>query len=396
MLGGALILSPSVNYQQLWIAQKMHRTWDSAKVKTDTSVTKGLFVDHSASISLGMSSAIYGVYEFKNGTKIRHVMRPSISFSYKPDLSKQHFYTVQVDTANGGRFSRFSEFEGSLFGFFNEGKYGGASFGLDNNLEMKKTKGIDSATGKPIDKKIKLIDGFGFSTGYNFMKDSLRLDPLSLYARTTLFEKIQITGSAVLNPYDYDQNGFPVDRLFKRNGKFYAGRLTNGNISLSTDFKSKPKDPAKADERKKQMNEILSNPSLVDRQNLTDYMRQNPGDFVDFNIPWTLGIGVSIYFTEQLRPDLKGFDRKFSASTNFNGSFNLSPKWNFSMNGYYDITTKKLQSLQMSISRDMHCWQMTIGVVPVGLTRSFSINISPKSSILQDLKINRSRYFSNF
>ena len=396
MLGGALILSPSVNYQQLWIAQKMHRTWDSAKVKTDTTVTKGIFLDHTASFSLGMSSAIYGMYTFKGGTEIRHVMRPSISLSYKPDLSRQHFYTVQTDTANGGRFQRFSEFEGSLFGYFNEGKYGGASFSFDNNLEMKKNKGIDSTTGKPISKKIKLIDGFGFSTGYNFMIDSFQLAPFNLYARTTLFEKIQITASGILNPYDYDEKGFPVNKLFRRNGKFYAGRLTNGNISLSTDFKSKPKDAAKEDQRKKQMNDILTNPTLIDRQNLMDYMRQNPGDFVDFNIPWTLGVGLSIYFTEQLKPDLKGFDRKFSASTNFNGSFNLSPKWNFSMNGYYDLDTKKLQSLQMSISRDLHCWQMTIGVVPVGLYRSFSINISPKSAILQDIKINRTRYFSNF
>jgi len=261
---------------------------------------------------------------------------------------------------------------------------------------MKKTKGVDSITGKPNEKHIKLLDGFGFATSYNFMADSFKLSPFNLYARTTLFEKIQITANALLNPYNYDPNGFSINQLFKRNGKFYAGRLTNGNNSVSTDFKSKPKDAAKEEARKKQMNEILTDPNMIDRQNLMDYMRQNPGDFVDFNIPWTLGIGLSIYFTEQLRTDLKGFERKFSASTNFNGSFNLSPKWNFSMNGYYDINAKKLQSLQMSISRDLHCWQMTIGVVPVGLYRSFSININPKSSILQDLKINRTRYFSNF
>jgi len=396
MLNGALIISPSISYQQLWVAQKMRRKFDTALNKTDTTVTKGVFLDHTASFALGMSSAVYGTFSF-NGDKtiIRHVMRPSLSFSYKPDLSRKHFYNVQIDTANGGRFYRFSEFEGSLFGYFPEGKFGGASFALDNNLEMKKNKGIDSATGKTISKKIKLLDGFGFSTSYNFMADSFQLTPFSMYARTTLFEKIQITASSILNPYDYDDKGFPVNKLFKRNGKFYLGRLTNGNISLSTDFKSKPKDAAKEEERKKQMNEVLSNPSLIDRQNLMDYMKQNPGDFVDFNIPWTLGIGLSIYFTEQLRPDLKGFDRKFSSSANFNGSFNLSPKWNFSMNGYYDLNTKKLQSLQMNISRDLHCWQMTIGVVPVGLYRSFSINISPKSSVLQDLKINRTRYFSN-
>jgi hypothetical protein len=128
-----------------------------------------------------------------------------------------------------------------------------------------------------------------------------------------------------------------------------------------------------------------------------DYMKQRPEDFVDFNIPWTLGLGLSVYYTQQLRSNLTGFDKKFNASLNFNGSFNLTPKWNFGVSsGYFDLNAMELQSLQLNVSRDMHCWQMTIGVVPIGLYRSFSINISPKASVLQDIKINRTRFFSDF
>ncbi|TMI93473.1 MAG: hypothetical protein E6H06_11545 [Bacteroidetes bacterium] len=144
------------------------------------------------------------------------------------------------------------------------------------------------------------------------------------------------------------------------------------------------------------MNEILNDPNLIDQQNLLDYMRQNPADFVDFNVPWTLNLGLSLSFYDRMKTDYSGFEKIFSSNLNFGGSFLLSPKWNFMVNGFFDLDTKKLQTFTMNISRDMHCWQMAISITPVGLYRFFSINISPKSSMLQDLKINRTRTFFNF
>jgi hypothetical protein len=44
----------------------------------------------------------------------------------------------------------------------------------------------------------------------------------------------------------------------------------------------------------------------------------------------------------------------------------------------------------------MHCWQLSINVIPVGFTRSFNFSISPKAALLQDLKINRTRYFTSY
>jgi hypothetical protein len=76
-----------------------------------------------------------------------------------------------------------------------------------------------------------------------------------------------------------------------------------------------------------------------------------------------------------------------------NGDFSLTPKWKLGGNTYYDFTTKKIQTLTMFITREMHCWQMAINITPVGLYRSFSISINPKSGMLRDLKINRSRFF---
>lgn len=394
ILGGAVIVSPGMSYSQVWIAQKMRRKWDTAKQKADTTITKGFFTDHQVSFSLSFNTAIFGVYNFKKSriVAIRHVIRPTMSMNYKPDLSRGHFYT---DTVSKGFAYRFSEFSGALYPGYGEGKTGGIGFQIDNKLEMKWRSKKD--TGDKAIKTINLIDGFGFSSGYNFLRDSMKLDLFSIYLRTTLFEKINITANTVLDPYQFNEFGVDISKYAWQGGKFKLGRLTYGSLSVSTSFRSKPKDPKKEEQRKKQIEQNLQDPSLIaDQQRLLGEMQQNPSEFVDFNIPWQLSFGFSLSFINQLNESKGKFSKDYTSNVSFNGSFNLTPKWNFSVNGFYDIDTKKLQSMSMSISREMHCWQMSIEVTPVGLFRFFNFTISPKASVLQDLRINRTRSFPNF
>jgi LPS-assembly protein len=399
ILGGAIVVSPAVSYSQVWIAQKFRRRWDSTAQKLDTSITKGFFIDQQASFGLSFSTALYGMYHFKRSrlVAIRHVVRPSISVSYHPDLSRQHFYTVQLDTT--GYKARFSEFEGALFPGYGEGKYGGLSFQLDNNLEMKlrpkKSAQVDTTTGTPVEnKKVTLIDGYGLSASYNFFADSMKLSLIQFYFRTNLFDKINITAGTTLDPYQTGERGTDISKYAWSGGKFKPGRITTGSISVSTNFKSKPKDDRKEQQKQQQLKELRNDPALIaDQQRLLDYMRQNPAEFVDFNIDWSISLSYSLYFHEQFKSDYSGFEKIFNSSANFNGSFNLTPKWNFSLNGYYDFDTKKLQTFTVAISREMHCWQLSINVTPIGPYRYFNFTISPKSGILQDLKINRTRSF---
>jgi hypothetical protein len=165
---------------------------------------------------------------------------------------------------------------------------------------------------------------------------------------------------------------------------------------MSTDFASKPRDEKKAEERKQKEQELLSDPLMsADVQSQLEYMRRNPSDFVDFNIPWRISLGLSVFFNERFKADYSGFEKEFSSDLNFSGSFSLTPKWNVTMNGYYNFNSSDLGMLTMSISREMHCWQLTVNVAPVSPYRYFSFSISPKSGILQDLKLNRTRYFRN-
>lgn len=391
ILGGALVVSPGVSYSQVWIAQKFIRNWNGVKV--DTTIQKGFFVDQQASFSLSLNTAVFGTYQFKNSkvAAIRHVIRPTLSANYRPDLSGKYYDSLQIN--DQGYKIWYSQLQGGLYSGYGSGRTGGLSFQLDNNVEMKVRDKKDT-TGENPYKKIRLIDGFGFNTAYNFLAPNFKLSPLNLYFRTNLFEKININANGIINPYERDSVGRDIDEYVWESGKFSLGRLSSASVSISTSFQSKPRDEKADETRKDQLEQQLNDPVLAaDRQRLLDYMRQNPAEFVDFNIPWQISFSYSLYYSQELRPDYSGFTSRVRSNTSFNGSFSLTPKWNFSVNGYYDFDTKKLQTFTMAISREMHCWQMSINVTPIGLYRFFNFTISPKSGILQDLRINRTRSF---
>jgi hypothetical protein len=396
---GPFTVSPGISFQERWYAQKFTRSWDSTNVKVDTSIQKGFFARRDLSFSLGINTAIFGTFDrFGKNSRvkaIRHVIRPSISINYKPDMAKGDFYNVQVDTVGGvnkGNRPRFSYFEGSMFSPFSEGRFGGIGFGFDNNLEMKVRSKTDTA--QAADRKIKLIDGFGFNGSYNLMADTnhtRKLSPINLYIRSTLFEKINITANATLDPYKVNETGYQTNTYAWNGGAGYWGGITNGNIAISTSFQSKEKEPRKEPDEE-ETNQMGMPLTLEERQSQMEFIRNNPGEFADFNIPWSLSLSYSLSFTKTFSANYE-FTRQVNSTLSMNGDFNLTPKWKTGMNAYYDFRTSSIQSLTMFLSREMHCWQMSINVTPVGLYRSFNISISPKSGLLRDLKINRSRYF---
>lgn len=390
---GPIQISPGITYQEKWYSRQMVRSWNNVANKVDTAFNKGFYSSRDISFSLGINTAIFGLFEKfgKNSAirAIRHVIRPSFSINYKPDLARKDYYVTQIDTS--GRQFRFSYYEGSVFGPFSEGRFGGIGFGIDNNIEAKiRSKTDTSAEGI---KKVRLIDGFGFNGNYNFMADSFRLSPISFYARSTLFEKINITAGATMDPYQYDTVGFRKKEYAWQANKFSLGQIVSGNIAISASFQSKQKDKSKA-----KQDAAVNDPNLplqtMDEQMMQlDYVRQNPSEFVDFEVPWTLSLSYSLNFSRQFRRDYSGFKTEISSSINWNGDFSLTPKWKVGMNGYYDFKTAKIQSLTTYITREMHCWQLAINVTPIGLYRSFNITVNPKSGLLRDLKLNRTRYF---
>ncbi len=390
---GALQVSPGVSYSETWYQRKTIYNWNEADKKIDTILSKGLYTQREMSFSLSATSRIFGMFGFNKDSKIkaiRHEIRPSMSISYRPDMNGKYFRTVQRDTAFN--FTQYNVYKDNLNSFYGAGSFGGISFGIDNNIQMKVRNKKD--TSENADKKITLIDGLSINGSYNLLIDSFQLSPLSFSARSNLFDKINITFSSTLDPYRYDTNGRRINRLVWKDKLLTLGRMSSGNLSLSTSFRGG--DKTQQTEKKKALSNSI-NPytgaPLTQEQEEAAYISNNPADYTDFSIPWSIQIGYSLRFNQVFDTEKNKFKSVFNSDANFSGTLALTPKWQFGYNATYNFTTKQVGYVSLNVSREMHCWQMSISISPIGRSKFFSVIISPKSALLRDIKVNRTRYF---
>jgi hypothetical protein len=132
---------------------------------------------------------------------------------------------------------------------------------------------------------------------------------------------------------------------------------------------------------------------LDEYQTEAAYINSNPAEFADFSIPWSVSFSYSLRFQRDRKPDYSGYTSNIYQDISWNGTLNLTEKWQLGLNGFYNITDSDLGTISMSIARELHCWQMAINISPVGRYRFFNISISPKSALLRDVKINRTRSY---
>ena len=391
---GAFQISPSISYAEKWYQQKFIRSWNNNLKKVDTSINKNFYSSRDMSFGISMSSRIFGSYIFRKNSAvkaIRHEIRPSISASYKPNMNGKYFYNTQLDTA--GNVGRFNVFDNSLFGGFGEGKFGGLSFSVDNNIQMKVRNKNDTALDAV--KKVSLIDGLNLGGSYNFLADSFQLSVFNIGARSNLFDKISITASGTLDPYEVNNRGDRVNQLVWKNKIATLGRFVGGNISVSSQFQGGDKN-----KKKKTNTQGIGQPynpntgmPLDEYQTEAAYISNNPAEFTDFSIPWSFNFSYSLRFQRDRKSDYSGFYTNIYQDMNWNSTLSLTPKWQLGINGFYNITQKEIGTMSVSVAREMHCWQMALNVSPIGRYRFFNITISPKSSLLRDIKVNRTRYF---
>ncbi|HAO45934.1 MAG TPA: hypothetical protein DCQ97_03345 [Chitinophagaceae bacterium] len=381
-----------MSYTEKWYQEKFLLSWDAANKKLDTSIKKGFYTAREMNFGLGVSTRIFGLFTFgkKSPVKaIRHELRPQFSVSYKPDMNRRFWYSTQVDTF--GTIRRNSVYQRGVFGAFGEGKFGGISFGIDNNLQMKVRNRKDTSADAM--KKVTLIDGFSITSSYNFLQDSFQLAPFNINMRTNLFDKISISANAIVVPYLTNDRGEFIDKLVW-NRKISLGKMTSGSIALQSQFKGGDKS-----EKLPNTNPVLNqvNPytgmPLDEYQQEAAYIRNNPGEFANFNIPWSISLSYALNYSRIPNGLGTGYKGYVTQNVTWSGTLNLTPKWQIGVNGSYNITDKQLGMISMYLTREMHCWQMSINLSPVGKSRFFTITINPKSGLLRDLRINRTRYF---
>ena len=363
-------------------------------VITDSLINKFSYA-HSLfpSISSGFSPKIFGMYQFKGDGRleaIRHVMTPSASLSYVPDMTsiQADYYRIVIDEVNQDTVTKYSIYEDQIYGTptFN-GASGSLNLSLRNNLEAKMRSKNDTVDEV---EKVKILDNLNFSTGLDlFHKDTLTpaWRPISFNGSTRIFKgNLNITFRGTLDPFGYDEKrSRTTETYFSQTGKLV--RLTNFSVSSGFSFKSKQgngkdeEEPSSTDRESR-----LNNPDMAGKDPMANYDPNNEefyGDYVDFDIPWSLRVDYNFSYSKPR--DKSTIIQTIRAS----GDFSLSPNWKIGFNTGYDLAKKVFTTTNLSIYRDLHCWEMRISVVPFGTFRSYNFQINAKSSILTDLKYNK-------
>ena len=364
-------VSPSLNYIERWYFKTtQYNDWNAESRHVDTVVVKKFVAPREYSASLGISTRIYGMYQFSHGpvTALRHVMTPSASLSVRPDFGNPkygYYKNVKVDSTE--RSVRYSIFQNSVFHGPSNGRYANINFSLDNNLEMKVRSNSD--TGATV-KKIKLFESLRLSTNYNLLADSMKLDLINVSGRTTLFDKISLNFGGTLDPYSFDQNNSDYDQYSLTHGGRLA-RLTGANATMNFSLNQKSN---------------KDNPKYSAEQ--LNYINQHPEEYVDFDIPYNLAVTYSLNYSKK-----GSLPKSIIQSASFNGDLSLTPQWKIGFNSWYDLTYKKFTNMGLNIYRDLHCWEMRLNWIPFGYQESWNFQINVKASILQDLKLLKRKDF---
>ncbi len=388
-----LTLSPSMSYTERWYFKKLDWSYDSELDQPVSREIDGFNRVYDYSFSAGINTRIFGTYLFKKGRvkAIRHIMNPSVGFSMRPDFSEAQYdyYQTVVDPENPDNTFLKSRYDGFVYGTPGTGKSATLSFGVNNTLEMKKLSKRDTSNTV---KKVPILNGFGFSSSYNFLADSFQLAPISFRANTSIFKKkVNLSMSGTLDPYVYvlnapiyqDENGEDViDQTkisqYAWNSGQGIGQLSRMSIAFSTSFNPKSREGQKSIEDK--VND--SNFSEADKQAILN----NPNAYVSFDIPWDLRLNYSLSYSKA------GYLKaQITQALNFSGNMSLTQKWKLAFTSGYDFQNREFTQTNFSIIRDLHCWEMNLSWVPFGRFQSYNFTIRVKSSMLQDLKLSKQR-----
>ena len=387
-------ISPSFNYTERWYFSRQHEQWNPETNKAETLDPEyGFYRIYNYNASISANTTIYGMWQMKKKTAkvqaVRHTITPQVGFSYAPDFSNQkygYYNTVQTDSL--GNYKIYSPYSNQPYGIPGSGQQANLNFSLSQSLEMKVLSKRDTSGIK----KIKLIDELRISGSYNFLADSMGLSNLPVSFRTTIYGNFGLNLSLTLDPYEVTPQGQRINKLMIRRG--LLGRVTNTGWSFGYTFKSREN---KSQPAANDINTIppeyfnpFSDPyGLMDPTLRRHYMASS---YYDFSIPWNIGFNYVIsYSISYVDNGTTGYKKNVSQTIGFNGSVNLTPKTGITFTSGFDIQNRKLTTTSISITRDLHCWQMSFIWIPLGMHKSWSFNIGVKAASLADLKYDKSQ-----
>lgn len=411
-------VTPSFNFTDRMYTHKVMQSWDADNNKLKRDTLYGFYNVYNFSMNLSMNTKLYGFYRPLFGfmkrkvEAIRHVFTPTVSFSYAPDFSTPFWgmYDTYVRTNSSGETETvtYSPFSGNVYGTAPSGKTGLITMDVSNNIEMKIHSDKDS-TGF---KKISLIDELGASLSYNMAASRRNWSDLTTRLRLKLSKSYTFSMTAVFATYAYelDSNGRPYvgDRTEWSKGRF--GRFQGMSQNLSYTFNnstlrkfinfitgreydtSLEKKDDEDDETPNDPNNTNVDPEREKakrgaKQKKEDADQLDKDGYLKFKFPWSLSVSYGITVRENtagtFNKETMRYPYALSHTLNFSGNVRISTGWNITFSSGYDFNYNRLSMTTASLSRDLHCFNMSCSVVLYPYT-SYNFTFQANSSMLAD------------
>ena len=435
-LFGYLNVNPSFNFTDRTYFNKMHKSWDAVNQREVSDTLTGFYNVYNWNMSLSASTKLYGMYIPSRklfGDKIqaiRHVVTPSVSFSYAPDFSASRYgyyeHYQKTDAEGNVTMVEYSPYSIGAYGVPGKGKTGSISMDLSQNLEMK-VKSDDDSTGF---KKISLIDEFRMSMSYNMAADIRPWSDLSTSLRLKLSKSYTLNLNAVFASYVYEADSVgATPRVSEHTTYWGLGKLgrfqgisqnlsyTLNNEKVIKFFKRLRGEKVDKDKDKKgntgQNDDDEWDPNVEtnvdeDMEKAKHGAKRKGGSkaetdedgYMAFQMPWSLSFGYGITMREdqtlsKFNYNTMRYPYKFTQNLNVSGNIRISDGWNISFSSGYDFDNKKISMTTASLNRDLHCFNMSCSVVLAPYT-SYNFSFRCNASTLTDaLKYDKRSSYSN-
>ncbi|MBQ7279455.1 MAG: LPS-assembly protein LptD [Bacteroidales bacterium] len=376
----------SISLNERWHWRTINKSYDTTSRSLIVDTINGFRANHDASFSSSLSTRIYGIFNFRRGiiSGLRHVINPSLSFSYHPDFGGGLGYWRSY-TDETGYEHRYSIFEQSLYGGPSDGRSGQIRFSIGNNLEMK-VRSLKDTTAAPT--KITLLESLNLSMSYDLAKDSLNWSDLAISARTTLFKGLVLNYSATFSPYVIDEKGRKFNRfVWSENKHLFHRQNSNVSAQLSYSFNNNTFRKEAPKENKGQM----QYPVLQTPYNYNPALMM--GSYVDFSVPWNVSLNYSITYVNSYVAAQLNYQTNITQTLSISANCTLTDKWRMAISTGYDFVNKGLSYTSIDIYRDLHCWEMRLNWVPFGYYKSWNFIINIKAPSMRDLKYEKRRSY---
>lgn len=407
-------VTPSFNFTDRMYSKKVTRGWDNAlqkEVVRDT--TYGFHNVYNWSMSVGASTKLYGFWVPNRklfGDKIqaiRHVITPQVSFSYSPNFGARrygYYDSYQYTDASGNvKLVEYSPYQDELYSVPGKYKTEMISWDVSNNIEMK-IKSDKDTTGY---KKISIIDELGASMSYNAAADYHRWSDLSMRLRLKWWKNYTFSMNAQFATYAYelDANGKPyvgnhTEWGYGRLPRF-QGMSQNFSFTLNPEKLKKwfGRKDDKDDDKvsvdsdgpdtniESNMDDDLEKGKYAAKKKRGNIAETDDDGYMSFNMPWSLTIGYGITMREntagRFNTKTMRYPYKFTQTLNFSGNIRISDGWNINFSSGYDFENHAMSMTTASLSRDLHCFNMSASVVLAPYT-SYNFTFRCNAATLTD------------